>query len=298
MLWISIKNLRKPGGKPLRSFPIDRDEIIIGRGRDCTIRVLDPQVSAMHAIVVNGRLLIDKNSTNGVYVGSERVSCADLTPGLEFRLGDTVFVVSDDVADDAEEPPTARVASDVEDEAEYSARQQHFAADEHGQPGGARRRAAYGDEANEDDASEEDHGGAAGSRRTLRHDAATVSGLASRLGRASLEDERRSHSSPSSPAGAPRSLSRPSLQRTLQRSRTSGTALYERGMSTESDDTDRRRASPLEVDPEAKADFIARVSHELRTPMNGVIGEAKATARAPHSPLRKRCASLPEALRF
>lgn len=65
--------------------------IKIGRAPGCNIQINNPAVSSLHAellILDDGRLIIeDKNSTNGTFVGSQR-----LTPGVEteVRRGDLI----------------------------------------------------------------------------------------------------------------------------------------------------------------------------------------------------------------
>jgi pSer/pThr/pTyr-binding forkhead associated (FHA) protein len=77
-----------------QSVPLGDQPILLGRGTDAAIRLDDDYVSTRHArFATNGEqwFVEDMGSTNGTYVGSQRVS----TPipvgiGIQVRLGKTI----------------------------------------------------------------------------------------------------------------------------------------------------------------------------------------------------------------
>ena len=79
-----------------RQFPIPRGATIIGRGRDCDIRLSDPLVSKRHARINVGELVEvhDLGSANGVMVGDAKADRSLLRPSDVVTLGDTELRVS------------------------------------------------------------------------------------------------------------------------------------------------------------------------------------------------------------
>src|SRR5258708_1259090 len=80
-------------------FILDRPRTVIGRegGRaNAAIEVPDPEMSRAHAIVEShgSRIVLrDLDSTNGTFVGTERISECALESHGEFRVGHTQFMV-------------------------------------------------------------------------------------------------------------------------------------------------------------------------------------------------------------
>ena len=84
-------------GLPLRTYPIDRDCLTVGRHSDNDIQLHDEVVSAHHARLVRrpSRYLEghadvfveDRSSTNGTWVNGERVERALLSHGDLIRMG-------------------------------------------------------------------------------------------------------------------------------------------------------------------------------------------------------------------
>ena len=97
-------------GLPLRTYPIDRDCITVGRHPENDIELHDPVVSARHARLVRRPspyleghadvLIEDRGSTNGTWVNGERVERALLGHGDVIRMGRHEFVYESE-ADDA-----------------------------------------------------------------------------------------------------------------------------------------------------------------------------------------------------
>lgn len=77
------------------SAPLGDAPILIGRGTDAAIRLDDDYVSTRHArVATNGEqwFVEDLGSTNGTYVGSQRVTApTPVSPGTSIRIGKTVL---------------------------------------------------------------------------------------------------------------------------------------------------------------------------------------------------------------
>jgi pSer/pThr/pTyr-binding forkhead associated (FHA) protein len=99
------KNRKAPRGVPTRlqvvsgpnagqSVPLGDTPILLGRGTDAAIRLDDDYVSTRHArFATNGEqwFVEDLGSTNGTYLGSQRItSPVPIGLGIEVRLGKTI----------------------------------------------------------------------------------------------------------------------------------------------------------------------------------------------------------------
>ena len=77
-----------------QSVPLGEEPILLGRGTDAAIRLDDDYVSTRHArFATNGEewFVEDLGSTNGTYVGSQRVSApVPVGIGVQVRLGKTI----------------------------------------------------------------------------------------------------------------------------------------------------------------------------------------------------------------
>ena len=83
-----------PGVDMGKKFPLDRDELIFGRGSDCDIQVDRDSVSRRHAkIYRNGKswMVQDLGSTNGSYVNDNPVEEAPLRDGDLVKIGAAIF---------------------------------------------------------------------------------------------------------------------------------------------------------------------------------------------------------------
>jgi pSer/pThr/pTyr-binding forkhead associated (FHA) protein len=76
---------------PLPPVQLPQDgEVVIGRGRDCQVRLSDADTSRRHAKIVcaGGRfVLYDLASTNGTFVNGERIEERVLEPGDRLQIG-------------------------------------------------------------------------------------------------------------------------------------------------------------------------------------------------------------------
>ena len=73
-----------------------RARLVIGRKKECDIRIPVPSVSREHCEVhvEGGKVMVrDLGSSNGTYINRERVQEAELKPGQFIGVGPAVFVV-------------------------------------------------------------------------------------------------------------------------------------------------------------------------------------------------------------
>src|SRR5258708_28293036 len=73
-----------------RSFALGSDPVMVGRAAECAIRSDDPRVSRMHArfFVEQGALWVeDLGSSNGIYVGQNKVTRAPVPTGEIVLVG-------------------------------------------------------------------------------------------------------------------------------------------------------------------------------------------------------------------
>lgn len=76
------------------NYVLDRDETTIGRGPDCDIRIMTHFVSREHAALLRedgGTVLVDRGSTNGVFVNAIRIERKPLEHGDWVTIGETQF---------------------------------------------------------------------------------------------------------------------------------------------------------------------------------------------------------------
>jgi DNA-binding NtrC family response regulator len=89
---------------------VDRP-LLAGSAETCDLHVTDPTVSRRHLLLQpgdSGVRVRDQDSRNGTWLGTARIHDADLPPGSEVRIGDTVLRV--ELVDAAAEGPRAGAA--------------------------------------------------------------------------------------------------------------------------------------------------------------------------------------------
>ncbi len=82
------------GDQPGKVYPLERNTTVIGRNDDADVHVGDPSVSGSHARIINGSHgfeIEDLNSTNGTFVGGDRVKSARLKHGDLVLVGTIEF---------------------------------------------------------------------------------------------------------------------------------------------------------------------------------------------------------------
>jgi len=78
-----------------QSFQIDHDEISLGRGSVCTIRIQDSAISRKHCVIQthgNSHKIIDLTSLNGTFVNGIPINEQILQDGSQIELGESTFV--------------------------------------------------------------------------------------------------------------------------------------------------------------------------------------------------------------
>ncbi len=92
-----IKILLKYNNKLLKTFKIDKDEIIIGRRKSSDIHISNSTVSRQHARIINNQgnyLIEDLKSINGVYLNKVRIISRYLKNGDVINIGKHTLVVN------------------------------------------------------------------------------------------------------------------------------------------------------------------------------------------------------------
>jgi hypothetical protein len=106
LLGADARDLRLPEGRtislsvisgPARGLvhALEKPLVVVGRVADVSIQ--DPQISRWHcAVEVQGEVvrLRDLDSSNGTFVGDERIRAAELHHLSEFRIGSCMFLVT------------------------------------------------------------------------------------------------------------------------------------------------------------------------------------------------------------
>lgn len=79
-----------------RAHPVESSRVVLGRSRECDIRVVDGNVSRRHCEVVQESptswVVVDLGSTNGTELNGRRVTRAPLAEGDRITLGSTDVV--------------------------------------------------------------------------------------------------------------------------------------------------------------------------------------------------------------
>ena len=100
-----------------QAFSLDRPALVVGRGKDSDIVLVDADVSRQHARLQSGSqgwLLVDLGTTNGTFVNGKRLPAQEpylLRPGDRITIGRSVLAVQQEGAPQPERrAPTAHPA--------------------------------------------------------------------------------------------------------------------------------------------------------------------------------------------
>jgi len=78
-------------------FKIQRTVTLIGRGKDCSLTLIDPSISRIHAKLTvdrNGSLVLeDLKSSNGTFANNEKIEVASVGHRDVIRIGNAEFIV-------------------------------------------------------------------------------------------------------------------------------------------------------------------------------------------------------------
>lgn len=102
---VSARLVLPPGAANVTELQIEKDEISIGRGKDCDIVLDDKKASRKHAIIRRSGVnfsIKDLDSANGTYVNDEKVAERDLSGDDILKIGNVEFrflVLSSDYAE-------------------------------------------------------------------------------------------------------------------------------------------------------------------------------------------------------
>jgi diguanylate cyclase (GGDEF)-like protein len=84
------------GGGAGRVHPVRDDETIIGRGKECQMRIDDAGTSRRHARITQSRdgrhVVEDMGSTNGTFVNGRRIQRHELQSGERIHIGPNVII--------------------------------------------------------------------------------------------------------------------------------------------------------------------------------------------------------------
>lgn len=86
--------VKEESGTVHRKPLIEGNALMIGRSRDCDIKITDDVCSGKHCSITlkkNTIVLKDLDSTNGTFLGSKRISKAYMKVEHEFMIGSTII---------------------------------------------------------------------------------------------------------------------------------------------------------------------------------------------------------------
>ena len=82
-------------GTPIREYHLTANSAVIGRGRECNVRLADLAASSRHAAIITVRkdsIIEDLGSTNGTYVNGESIYKHVLSDGDVIDIGSNTMV--------------------------------------------------------------------------------------------------------------------------------------------------------------------------------------------------------------
>ena len=102
---MEVKLVLDPGTPQSRTIPLRHAETVVGRRRDCGVRVVSGEVSRRHCLLSfqDGYLSVqDLDSINGTYVNGQRIAGQQVVrPGDRLEIGPAVFLVEYELTQEA-----------------------------------------------------------------------------------------------------------------------------------------------------------------------------------------------------
>ena len=106
-------------------FDLQERVLTIGRGQKCDIRILDDEISRLHAELRHegkGWKITDLNSSNGLYVNGRKVASQRIVLGDQIQMGGTVLRFSSTADSESRRPDSVNLLGSVDDELSHTAR--------------------------------------------------------------------------------------------------------------------------------------------------------------------------------
>lgn len=115
-----VKLVMNPGSGGSRTFRLRHAETVVGRRRDCGVRVVSSDVSRRHCLLSfqDGYLTVqDLDSINGTFLNGQRVTGRQVVrPGDRLEVGPAVFLAEYELSQDAMSRIEQLAASGADDE--------------------------------------------------------------------------------------------------------------------------------------------------------------------------------------
>ena len=106
-------------------FDLQQRVLTIGRGQKCDIRILDDEISRLHAELRHegkGWKITDLNSSNGLYVNGRKVASQRIVLGDQIQMGGTALRFSSTADSESRRPDSVNLLGSVDDELSHTAR--------------------------------------------------------------------------------------------------------------------------------------------------------------------------------
>ena len=106
-------------------FDLQERVLTIGRGQKCDIRILDDEISRLHAELRHegkGWKITDLNSSNGLYVNGHKVASQRIVLGDQIQMGGTALRFSSTADSESRRPDSVNLLGSVDDELSHTAR--------------------------------------------------------------------------------------------------------------------------------------------------------------------------------
>lgn len=100
-------------GSPERAFVVEGSAVTVGRGQACDVVIDQPFVSKQHLRILRGTVVVDLGSSNGTFVGGERVQGAVLLERGPISIGHGELSLSVEDEAEADTRPSPAAAAEL-----------------------------------------------------------------------------------------------------------------------------------------------------------------------------------------